>query len=73
MPEHTLQSPRPKRGFRYKKTASQSDTISHVSPVLWAYDSPEPEGSEMMLHHSAFMIAKRFWKVKQILCDVGKM
>ena len=25
-----------------------------------AVQSPEPEGSEMMLHHSAFIIAKRF-------------
>ena len=30
-----------------------------------AVQSPEPEGSEMMLHHSVFMIAKIFVIVKK--------
>ena len=53
------------RGFRYKKTASQSDTILHVSPTQRAVQSPEPEGSEMMLHHSIYKLAEKINFVKQ--------
>ena len=30
-----------------------------------AYDSPEPEGSEMMLHHSIYNLSKKIKFVKQ--------
>ena len=62
------------RGFKIQKNSTTKWYRMHSVSLLYrACHSPEPEGSEMMLHHSAFMIAKRFWKVKQILCDLGKI
>ena len=30
-----------------------------------AYDSPEPEGSEMVFHHSVYRLAEKIKNVKQ--------
>ena len=48
------------RGFKIQKKQHPKDTVISGIAKQRASDSPEPEGSEMMLHHSAFIIAKRF-------------
>ena len=57
---HTTQAPQPKWGYSDTKKQHPKDTVISGIAKQRASDSPEPEGSEMMLHHSAFMIAKRF-------------
>ena len=58
---HTTQAPQPKWGYSDTTKQRPRDTELMYLCEQRAFDSPEPEGSEMMLHHSKFILSEKIY------------